>query len=29
MHFDSSTAQPDTPASGVLVLIAVAHASDW
>ena len=29
VHFDSSTAQPDTPANGVLVLIAVAHASDW
>ena len=27
--FNSSNAQPDTPLNGFLVLIAVAHASDW
>ena len=26
---DSSNAQPDTPLNGVLLLIAVAHESDW
>ena len=27
--FYSSTAEPDTPLSGCLVLIAVLHESDW
>ena len=29
MHFDSSDAQADTPVNGVLLLITVAHESDW
>ena len=29
MLFDSSTAKPDTPLNGFLIVIAVALASDW